>query len=126
MTGFSQQARKVIHQRGQGRCERCTRFSFALEIHHRRPRAMGGSKDWLTNTPANGVLLCPDCHRFIESFREKALEFGWLVRQGHDPRDVPVYYHGVTWVKLDLDGGITHLPPGSDHPDPVHPVGRAG
>lgn len=67
---------------------------------------MGGSKDPLTNSPANGVLLCPDCHRFIESHREKALTLGWLVRQGVDPQTVPVYYHGSRWALLTIDGAL--------------------
>lgn len=77
-----------------------------FEVHHRRPRGMGGSKDWLTNTPANGILLCPDCHRFIESHREKALALGWLVPQGADPQRVPVLYHSHRWVRLTTDGTV--------------------
>lgn len=65
---------------------------------------MGGSKDPLTNTPANGAWLCPDCHRFIESHREKALSLGWLVPQGIDPQTVPVFYHGSEYVYLTIDG----------------------
>lgn len=67
---------------------------------------MGGSKDWLTNCPANGVLLCTDCHRFVESNREKALSLGWLVRQGEDPSRVPVYYQGSRFARLTIDGGF--------------------
>lgn len=67
---------------------------------------MGGSKDPITNTPANGVLLCATCHRYIESHRDEALRTGWLVRQSQDPRDVPVLYRGTRWVTLTLDGEL--------------------
>lgn len=67
---------------------------------------MGGSRDSLTNSAANGVLLCRICHHLIESHRDKALELGWLVRQGHDPRDVPLLLYGTTWVLLDTNGGM--------------------
>ncbi|WP_374193334.1 HNH endonuclease signature motif containing protein [Mycolicibacterium sp. S2-37] len=86
-------------------CERCTMEGH--EIHHRRPRGMGGSKDPLTNTAANGVLLCRSCHRWIELNRTAALEFGWLVRQGHDPREVAVNYRG-SWARLSVNGVVSH------------------
>lgn len=68
---------------------------------------MGGSKDPLTNTPANGVLLCTDCHRHIESQRDEGLEQGWLVRQGVDPRTVPVLYQGSQYLYLATGGGMS-------------------
>lgn len=105
MSGFSPATRKVIHTRANGRCERCT-SSNPAETHHRRPRGMGGSKDLVTNTPANGVLLCSECHRDIESRRTKALQDGWLLRQAHDPRKVPVFYHSASWRLLTVDGEL--------------------
>ncbi|AIK69329.1 HNH endonuclease [Mycobacterium phage ThreeRngTarjay] len=103
MTGFAPAVRRLIIDRDQGLCARCM-YSGA-EVHHRRPRGIGGSKDPATNAPANGVLLCPSCHRWIESNRDRARQDGWLVRQGQNPADIPVRYRGE-WVLLREDGSI--------------------
>ncbi|WP_255584394.1 hypothetical protein [Dietzia sp. ANT_WB102] len=34
------------------------------------------------------------------------MERGWIVRQGSDPREIPVYRYR-RWVLLDDEGGIT-------------------
>lgn len=107
LSGFSPATRWIIIQRAQESCERCCRATRQVEIHHRRPRGMGGSKDPLTNTAANGVLLCTDCHRFVESHREEGLTLGWLVPQGVDPRTVPVLYQGSQYLYLATDGGMS-------------------
>lgn len=129
MTGFSPSVRQGIKTRAKDACERCCRPIFSWsphEIHHRRPRGMGGSKDPLTNSLANGVLLCPPCHRFIEAHRDKARSLGWLVRQGQAPTEAPLYYHGSRWVVLTLDGEILETAsPTHDRPDPG-PDGPAG
>lgn len=106
MTGFPKNVRDVIAARAKGICERCDFTNVGLQIHHRRPRGMGGSKDPETNTAPNGVLVCPRCHSLIESFRDKALWWGWLVRQGHSPSEVPIFYKGV-WSLLADDGVVT-------------------
>lgn len=51
---------------------------------------MGGSRDPLSGDPANGVWLHSSCHSKIEMNRKWAVEEGWLVLQGIDPREVPV------------------------------------
>ncbi|AER47964.1 HNH endonuclease [Mycobacterium phage Courthouse] len=103
MTGFLPAIRKLIIDREGGLCARC--MAPGAEIHHRRPRGMGGSKDPLTNSPANGILLCGGCHRWAESNREKAFEGGWLVRQGKNPAEAPIHYRGE-WKLLGIDGSI--------------------
>lgn len=72
---------------------------------------MGGSRDPLTNTAANGVWLCGSCHRRVESHRERAMDQGWLVRQGQDPQAIPVYYHSSRWVHLMIDGDLIPAAP---------------
>lgn len=105
MTGFSAAVRKQVLSRASGHCERCGQLSFTYEHHHRRPRGMGGSKADTTNGPANCLLLCPGCHREVEGNRADALRFGWLVRQGQEPAEVPVFRRG-TWVTLTEDGKV--------------------
>ena len=67
---------------------------------------MGGSTAPDTNTAANCLLLCPPCHRDVESDRVDALRWGWLVRQGCDPAQVPVLRRGA-WVWLHGDGNVS-------------------
>jgi hypothetical protein len=43
----------------------------------------------------------------VESRRALAYELGWLVRQGHNPAEIPVLRHGCDWVLLDDHGNTT-------------------
>jgi 5-methylcytosine-specific restriction protein A len=104
VTGFSAAVRTTIRQRADGHCERCG-LQRGTEIHHRRPRGMGGTNRPETNTPSAGGLLCGDCHRWAESHRAAAMNHGWLVRQHHQPADIPVKYRD-SWVYLDDLGNL--------------------
>ena len=106
MTGFPKAVREQIVERAGGACERCGMTAQASQHHHRRARGMGGSKAADTNTAANGLLLCIPCHADVESNREEALRFGWLVRQGQNPMEVSVLRKGA-WVRL-ADNGWMH------------------
>ena len=107
MTGFSKTVRDQIDRRANGMCERCGLPALVVQHHHRRPRGAGGSKAADTNTAANALALCTECHTWIESNRVKALEVGWLVHQGHNPATVPVLRFGSDWVLLADDGTTT-------------------
>ena len=105
MTGFPKAVRGIVEKRADGCCERCGKFRVSFQLHHRRPRGIGGSRRQDTNTASNALALCPSCHFVVEADRESAREFGWLVRQGHNPADVPVYRQG-RWVLLDDHGCV--------------------
>jgi len=105
MTGFSKRTRELVYLRAKGRCERCGWIEDAGQYHHRRPRAMGGSKAADTNGAANCVLLCIHCHNDVESRREWALDFGFLVPQGKKPSEVPLW-RCRKWVILDDFGYV--------------------
>lgn len=82
-----------------------------FHIHHRRPRAMGGTERPDTNLPSNLLVLCPDDHGQIESRRAEALEAGCLVPQSGDPAEVAVLIRRDTWVYLTRDGSYDVHPP---------------
>lgn len=105
--GFSPKTRQIILDRCDFVCERCS-SAAASQLHHRRPRSCGGSKRADTNTPANCFAICEPCHRYIESNRTKALESGWLVRQGKNPADIPLLYRG-RWALLTEAGGVHYI-----------------
>jgi hypothetical protein len=105
-TGFPPAVRAAVSVRSGGWCERCG-AAHAVEIHHRRPRGMGGSKAPDTNRVTNALALCGSCHRWIEREhnRTESRVMGWLVLQGHDPAMTPLLYRGK-WVFLTDDGGV--------------------
>jgi len=97
--------RQLIVDRDNGWCRRCGRTGE--QIHHRKPRGMGGTRDSDINSPANLVLLCSGCHSWIELNREWAYKLGWLVHRTADPADIPVQT-GHWSVRLLPDGGIEY------------------
>ena len=111
-TGFSADVRALIIDRSRGRCE--IRWAcdgdVVTQIHHRRPRGMGGSKRPSTNLASNGLGACTDCHAFIESNRALALECGWLIPQAEDrPETVPVMINRRRSL-LEDDGTAVAIP----------------
>ncbi|ORA02137.1 hypothetical protein BST17_24825 [Mycolicibacterium bacteremicum] len=107
--GFTPAVKAIVYERAGGLCERCGNHHTDVQYHHRRPRGSGGSRRADTNLPANCLLLGASCHHATEMGRTTAYEFGWLVRQGHNPSEVPVFRRGA-WVLLDNDGGFERVP----------------
>lgn len=104
MTGFPKRVRDVIRERSEGVCEVCGQTP-AVQQHHRRPRAAGGTSRPESNQPSNGLDVCVRCHHQIESHRTDALTMGWLVRQTDSPTLRRVLRRGE-WVWLDDHGGV--------------------
>ena len=75
------------------------------QIHHRKARGMGGTKNPESRSAANGLLVHPSCHAWIESHREDAYEHGWLVHTWQEPSRIPVL-RGHDWVVLRDDGTV--------------------
>lgn len=104
-TGPSRAVVEMVLARSGGMCERC--YGTGEQIHHRRPRGMGGTHRVETNMPANLVHLCHSCHGWVESHRTQALADGWLIRQASpkSPAEVLVM---LAWGSGYLDdlGGV--------------------
>lgn len=106
-TGPSAAVRNTVKARAGMCCERCGVSVAAAwyEVHHRRPRQMGGDTRPETNLPSNLLLLCmPRCHSEVESSRQISYERGWLVRAGHNPATSPVWIAGRGWTYLRDNG----------------------
>jgi len=90
------------------------------EFQHRRARGMGGSRNPVTNSAANGTLLCPPGHRVCESRDEDMHAQGFWLEQWQDPRTESVMLHGAgsgitIWLAQDGTGpdgdGYLRQPP---------------
>lgn len=107
VSAFSDVVRARVMARSGGFCE--VRVAGcggeASQLHHRRARGMGGSRNRATGQASNAVSVCLPCHDYIETNRELARDRGWLVRQGVNPCDIPVYRYRQ-WVLLDDEGGL--------------------
>lgn len=106
-TGASPRVKAIVAQRSHGQCEKCGKVA-ASQLHHRRPRGMGGTRRASTNEASALLALCEPCHRFIETAaRDLSRSNGWLVRQNSDPLIMPVLYRGRrAW--LDDDGYVDY------------------
>ncbi|AXQ65196.1 HNH endonuclease [Gordonia phage Schmidt] len=106
-TGPSAAQVSVVQERAAGICERCG-FRQWQQLHHRRPRGMGGTRSKAANAPSNLLAVCFGCHSEIEANRQDSLENGWLVRQAADPEQIPVKYRGTLKV-LDNFGEVRRI-----------------
>lgn len=117
MTGPTHRIRTAVVARseshGHARCERCGDRP-PEQIHHRKPRAMGGTSDPAVNSPANLVAICAYCHLAIELGRTDAFLDGWLVRNSEDPAEIPVRYRG-RFVQLTGNGDVITPTGGGSH-----------
>ncbi|MCA1185785.1 hypothetical protein LCD36_04870 [Saccharopolyspora sp. 6T] len=109
-TGPSARIRSIVTRRAERHgiavCERCG-IEPVQQIHHRRPRASGGSRMADTNLPSNLLALGNQCHADVESHRADAYSHGWIVRQALVPREMPVLIWDRGYVVLDDIGGMT-------------------
>jgi 5-methylcytosine-specific restriction protein A len=99
-TGPSAETVALVKARSGGGCEKCGN-AMAEQIHHRRPRASGGSRRSDTNSPANLLHICARCHAEIESHRNWGYVNGWLLQQHQDPTKVPVVLRHGTVLLTD-------------------------
>lgn len=101
-------AKKLAAARDNDKCMRCA--GPAVDVHHRKPRGMGGTSDPARNTGlANLVCLCRPCHDYVHANPAWAYEAGWLVHGWNDPYDIGICQDG-RMLFLDDDGGVTKAP----------------
>ena len=107
-TGPDRATADMVLRRDRHRCRRCG--GAGQQIHHRRPRGMGGTRDPLINSPSNLVLLCQACHAWIEGHRTDAARDGWLLSRltSSSPASVPIVTGGLpVWLGDDGDTSPT-------------------
>lgn len=119
---------KVI-DRAYSRCEVCDNPINAVpdtrgimwSIHHRTPRAMGGTRRAWVNLPANLLLVCGSgttgCHGWIESNRVDATRDGFLISsnaKGVVAEDVKIRHARFGLCYLQDDGQVRAILPSGE------------
>lgn len=89
--------RAAVEARSDGVCEVCW-VEPGQQIHHRRPRRMGGDPRPETDMPGNLIHASHVCHQQrIESNRTWAYSKGLLVPDHKMPAEVPVVWRPRRW-----------------------------
>jgi len=90
---FAPEVREAIYEVASGRCIGCGRVDVTAQ--HRRARGMGGTRDPLAATPANGLPLCGSgttgCHGWTERHPTEGALLGWRLTSGQDQLVEPFY-----------------------------------
>jgi len=90
---MTDEVRFAIYARAGYRCERCLEATPTINVHHRLPRQMGGTRNELIHAPANLILLCGSgtsgCHGWVESNRDEARKFGYLLYRIDSAVEIP-------------------------------------
>ncbi len=115
---FNAKTTALIEARAKGFCEYCGREALTWQIHHRRPRGMGGTKR--PSGAANGVLVHGWCHTRIERERTESRSLGFLLYQGDNPEVIPVLIN-QEWVRLYDDGTTSSCLAGRTESSSVSP-----
>lgn len=110
-TGPEQRVVDIVRGRAMDACERCglAVSMDGCQVHHRQPRGAGGSRNPEINSPANLLLLCSECHTWVESNRTTSYEQGWLVHRGHNPEKCPVWLAGRGFSFLTIHGDVEEI-----------------
>lgn len=80
-------------------------MSWQWQVHHRWPRAAGGTSEAFVARVSNAVPLHGTCHLVIEENRTDAEKLGFIIRHGiRRPPAVPIQHkvHGL--VRLTDEG----------------------
>lgn len=85
-TGPTPSVRLDVMSRNGSYCLRCN-TQAGEQIHHRKPRGMGGTRDPKINDHTNLVFICQECHQHIESHRTDSYREGWLVARNASPAE---------------------------------------
>lgn len=95
----------AVWDRDEGLCRRCGHAG--TEVHHRRPKGLGGTSV-NPHTMPRMVLLCTPCHQWVHAHPALAYPTGLLIRQSEPDSDeqIPITdLHGRT-VFLTDDGSV--------------------
>lgn len=102
---FTESTRQLVQERARGLCEVCGSSVDVPQLHHRKPRGMGGTKNPASRSAANALLVHFRCHEWIERNRTEAYKMGYLVHQTDESVSRPVLLP-TGWFCLMDDGSL--------------------
>lgn len=105
--------RKAVIFRDNCKCKECGKSNCKLEVHHIKPKRLGGS-----NTLGNLITLCKKCHQKTEGNEEKYTQHYFTMLNSSDNKNLNYAQHvmiGKTWLREQLYSlGLLHLTNGGD------------
>ena len=105
--------RKAVILRDSCKCKECGKFNTVLEVHHIKPKRLGGS-----NTLDNLITLCGKCHQKTEGVEEQYMQKYFTILDSSDNRNLNYASHvmiGKNWLREHLSElGILYLTNGGD------------
>jgi len=105
-TPIPERSRNLVIARDKSKCVRCAGPCIPGEWHHRRSRSI---RDAETHLPSNGILLCPECHRWVHAHPFEARSTGYIVSRYASPASEGVVHALYGPVFLDNEGGYTQM-----------------
>ena len=105
--------RKAVILRDNCTCQECGKRDCRLEVHHIKPRRLGGS-----NTLGNMITLCEKCHQKTEGKEEQYMEYYFKKLGTNDNKGLNYASHvmqGKKWLREQLSMyGLLYLTTGGD------------
>lgn len=105
--------RKATILRDNYKCMECKKSNCRFEVHHIKPRRLGGS-----NTLDNLITLCKKCHQKTKGREESYMDKYFSLLNSSDNKNLNYAQHvmiGKNWLRHQLSSlGILHLANGGD------------
>lgn len=105
--------RKAVILRDGCKCKQCNKSNCKLEVHHIKPKRLGGS-----NTLGNLITLCEKCHQKTEDNEEKYMQYYFDILKTSDNKYLNYAQHvmiGKMWLREQLSNlGVLYLTNGGD------------
>ena len=92
--GAWEHVKRIVRERDRDTCQKCGSRRPGLDVHHRKPKQMGGSDSLTTYGLANLISLCRLCHGWVHGHPIEAEELGLMLAQSADPERVYVTVRG--------------------------------
>lgn len=110
---LDENVRKAVILRDGCKCMECGKSNCRLEVHHIKPRRLGGS-----NTLGNLITLCTKCHQKTEGVEELYMDRYFALLNSYDNKNLNYAQHvmiGKKWLREQLSNlGLLYLTNGGD------------
>lgn len=105
--------RKAVILRDGCKCMECGKSNCKLEVHHIKPKRLGGS-----NTLGNLITLCESCHQNTEGNEEQYIQHYFAMIHSSDNKNLNYAQHvmvGKRWLRGQLSNlGMLYLTNGGN------------